>query len=96
MMIALSSAAIITVNSLADDIFPDNTGAIFTSAGAPIGLPLPAPKCTLRMAIAAANLNTSIGGGNGCIAGSVATDTVVFDPALNLATVPGSRCSARQ
>ena len=63
-------AATITVTSVDDDVFPDNTGA----AGTP-------GKCTLRMAIAAANLDVAVGGAGGCVAGSGA-DTIVFDPAL--------------
>ncbi len=62
-------AAVITVDSAADDIFPDSTGALFDFAGSPVAPPA-SPKCTLRMAIAAANLNTAIGGANGCPAGA--------------------------
>lgn len=73
---ASTHAATITVNSLADDVFPDATGAIFDYAGAPAVLS--ASKCTLRMAIASANLDMAVGGATfGCTAGSGA-DTVNF------------------
>ena len=89
--IAVTQAATITVNSLADDVFPDGTGAIFDGAGAPIILI--ASKCTLRMAIASANLDplpgSEVGGAFGCMAGS-GSDTIVFAAALNLATTPGT------
>lgn len=62
-----TTAATITVNSLADDVFPDATGAIFDAAGAAVTLA--STKCTLRMAIAAANLDLAVGGANGCTAG---------------------------
>lgn len=61
------AASTITVNTLADDVFPDSTGAIFDVNGAPISLAT--AKCTLRMAVAAANLDLAVGGGNGCAAG---------------------------
>ena len=73
--VTAAHAATITVNSVDDDVFPDNTGAV---AGAPA-------KCTLRMAIAAANLDVAVGGAGGCTAGSGA-DTIVFDPALFVST----------
>ncbi len=67
-------AATITVNSVADDVFPDATGAIFDYAGAPVVLT--SAKCTLRMALASANLDMAVGGATfGCAAGSGA-DTV--------------------
>ena len=62
-----AQAATITVNSLLDDVFPDATGAIFDVGGAPVTLA--ASKCTLRMAIASANLDVAVGGANGCVAG---------------------------
>lgn len=70
------NAATINVNSLADDVFPDATGALFDISGNPIAPPV-SPKCTLRMALAAANLDQAIGGGlpNGCAAGS-GVDTI--------------------
>ena len=43
---SVNAVAIITVNSLLDDVFPDATGAI--------AVPLTSAKCTLRMAIASA------------------------------------------
>jgi len=68
--------AIITVNSLADDLFPDGVGSLTDGNGTPVAL---APHCTLRMALAAANLDIPIGGANGCVAGSAAgSDTIVF------------------
>ena len=85
---ATSQAATITVNSLADDVFPDAVGAIFDSNGAPVVLA--SPKCTLRMAIASANLDVAVGGlTNGCTAGS-GPDAIVFAAALNLTTTPGT------
>lgn len=60
----VASAATITVNSLLDDVFPDAAGAI--------PVPLTAPKCTLRMAIASANPDLPLGG----------ADSIVFDAAL--------------
>src|SRR5260221_6880779 len=85
---AFAQAGTITVNSLADDVFPDGTGAIFDINGSPITLS--SPKCTLRMAISAANLDVAVGGvPNGCTAGSGA-DVIVFAAALNLATTPGT------
>ena len=88
LLAAFAQAATITVNSLADDVFPDGTGAIFDINNAPIALA--SPKCTLRMAIASANLDVAVGGVTfGCASGSGA-DTIVFDAALNLATTPGT------
>ncbi|MEO8133546.1 MAG: choice-of-anchor Q domain-containing protein [Betaproteobacteria bacterium] len=73
---AAAHAATITVNSVDDDVFPSNTGAV---TGTPA-------KCTLRMAIAAANLDVAVGAGaTVCAAGSGA-DTIVFDPALFTST----------
>jgi len=72
---ATSQAATITVNSLADDVFPDAAGAIFDSNGAPVVLA--SPKCTLRMAIASANLDVAVGGvTNGCAAGRAVKHTL--------------------
>lgn len=68
---ATASAATITVNSLLDDVFPDATGAIFDVGGSPIVLA--SSKCTLRMAIAAANLDVAVGGTNGCAKGDSET-----------------------
>lgn len=85
-----ASATIITVNALTDDIFPDAAGAIFDSNGIAIPLPLPQPKCTLRMAIASANLDLAVGGANGCTAGGGGADTIDFAVSLNLATIPGT------
>ncbi len=83
------AVAIITVNSLADDVFPDAAGAI--------AVPLTAPKCTLRMAIASANLDLPVGGAAfGCAASTTPTvttyvtagsDVINFDPALANGTI---------
>lgn len=79
-----AQAATISVNSLLDDVFPDAAGAIPVS--------LTAPKCTLRMAIASANLDLPVGGAtNGCAASTTPSvtsynpggaDYIVFDAAL--------------
>ncbi|MEO8135867.1 MAG: hypothetical protein ABI831_18055, partial [Betaproteobacteria bacterium] len=91
-LLLVSSAAMasnVVVNSLADDVFPNAAGAIFDINDTPVVLGT--PKCTLRMAIAATNLNIVIGGANGCTAGSAAgTDTITFNAALNLSTTPGT------
>lgn len=80
------NAATLTVNSLLDDVFPDDTGAI--------AVPLTAPKCTLRMAIASANLDLAVGGTtNGCVAASgssfvtAGADTILFNSALANGTI---------
>ena len=78
------SAATITVDALADDVFPDATGALYDAGGAPVLLL--SPKCTLRMAISSANLDPAVGIPNGCVAGSGA-DTIVFAGSL---TLPGT------
>ncbi|MEO8134545.1 MAG: hypothetical protein ABI831_11255, partial [Betaproteobacteria bacterium] len=89
MMLAATAAPAltITVTSLADDVFPNDTGAIFDINGAPVVLAT--QKCTLRMAIAAGDLDAAVGGANGCAAGS-GPDTIVFGAALNLTAVPGT------
>ena len=92
MLAAPAQAATITVNSLADDVFPNSSGAIFDAGGSPVVLV--GPKCTLRMAIASANLDPlpgfEVGGAAfGCTPGSGA-DTIVFDAALGLASTPGT------
>ena len=86
---ASSHAATITVNSLLDDVFPDAAGAI--------AAPLSAPKCTLRMAIASANLDLPVGGATfGCAASTSPSvtsyngggaDYIVFDAALLNGTI---------
>jgi hypothetical protein len=82
------AGAIITVNSLLDDVFPDAAGAI--------SVPLTAPKCTLRMAIASANLDLPVGGATfGCAASTTpattyvtgGADSIVFDAALANGTI---------
>jgi hypothetical protein len=86
--LSTAHAATITVDSLADDVFPDAAGAIFDINGMPIVLP--SLKCTLRMAIASANLDMAVGGANGCVAGS-GPDLIVFAASLNLtAATPGT------
>ena len=69
---SLASAATITVNSLADDVFSDSAGVWAATA----------TKCTLRMAIAASNEDQNIGGPSGCVASSAYTvggrDTIRF------------------
>jgi hypothetical protein len=83
---ATAHAATITVNSLLDDVFPDAVGAI--------AVPLTAAKCTLRMAIASANLDLAVGGATfGCAAAPSTTyviggaDTIAFDPTLANGTI---------
>lgn len=86
---ASSHAATITVNSLLDDVFPDAAGGIT--------VPLAAPKCTLRMAIASANLDLPVGGATfGCAASTTpnvtsynggGADYIVFDAALVNGTI---------
>ena len=78
---ASGTAATITVNSLFDDVFPDAAGVIAS--------PLTVPKCTLRMAIASANLDLPVGGVTfGCAAGPSTiyviggADSIGFDAAL--------------
>ena len=72
-----AAAAPITVNSLLDDVFVNASGQIFSDAAYTSPVVLASAKCTLRMAIAAANTDTAIGGANGCAAGS-GTDTINF------------------
>ncbi len=74
---AETSAATITVNSLLDDVFVNASGAIFSDAGYTSPVVLASAKCTLRMALAAANMDSAIGGPNGCPTGSGA-DTINF------------------
>ena len=88
-----SQSATITVSSLLDDVFPDATGAIFDVGGAPITLA--ASKCTLRMAIASANLDVAVGGANGCVAGNseaptAATAAGIADTILFTAGLAGT------
>ena len=70
----LASAATITVNSLADDVFVNVSGATFSDAA--YTMPVSPTYCTLRMALAAANLNVAVGA---CAAGS-GTDTINITP----------------
>lgn len=81
-----ASAADLLVDTLADDLFPDETGAVFDAAGNPVVLA--APKCTFRMAVAASNLDLAVGGANGCVAQPSTSfvpggpDRIAFAPAL--------------
>ena len=85
----VQASAIITVNSLLDDVFPDAAGAISPA--------LTAPKCTLRMAIASANLDLPVGGATfGCAASTSpsvtayvngSADSIIFDVALTNGTI---------
>ena len=77
-------AATITVNSLDDDVF--DTAGVWPAAS----------KCTLRMAVGAANTNTAVGGASGCAAGTSGSDTIVFAASLNLATTAGTITLANQ
>ncbi len=63
-------AATITVNSLADDVFVNASGATFSDVA--LTTPIVSTSCTLRMALAAANIDTAVGG---CTAGS-GVDTI--------------------
>ena len=63
-------AANIIVNSLLDDVLPDAAGNITPA--------LAAPECTLRMAIASANLDLPVGGATlGCAASTTPSTTYV-------------------
>ena len=68
---ASGHAAVLLVDSLADDVFPDEAGAIFDVSGNPIVLA--SQKCTLRMAIAASNIDAPVGGATGCNAQGAST-----------------------
>jgi hypothetical protein len=68
--IASAQAATITVNSLADNVFVNASGATFSDTA--LTTPVVATSCTLRMALAAANLDAAVGG---CGAGA-GSDTV--------------------
>jgi len=69
-----ASAATITVNSLLDDVYVNATGSTFSDAA--YTTPVSPAYCTLRMALAAANLDVAVGG---CFAGS-GTDTINITP----------------
>lgn len=71
------SAATITVNSVADDVFINAAGATFSDAAYTIAVS-PA-YCTLRMAISSANRDAVTGG---CAAGS-GSDTINFSVPAN-------------
>lgn len=55
-----AQAATITVNSLADDVFVNAAGATFSDTA--LTVPVVSTACTLRMALAAANLDLAVGG----------------------------------
>lgn len=76
-----ATAATITVNSLADDVYINASGQTFSDAA--LTVPVAPAYCTLRMAIAAANGNFAVGG---CTAGSGA-DTIVFTAPANAGTI---------
>ncbi|MBK7469574.1 MAG: hypothetical protein IPI73_01975 [Betaproteobacteria bacterium] len=80
-----ASALTITVNSLADDTFPDGLGDLRYQQRVMAA----ATHCTLRMAISAANRDAAEGGALGCGAG-LGSDTIEFDAALGLAGTPGT------
>ena len=77
----VASAATITVNSVADDVFMNAAGQTFSDPA--LAVPVAPAYCTLRMAIAAANGNIAVGG---CTAGSGA-DTIVFTAPANSGTI---------
>jgi CSLREA domain-containing protein len=79
--ISAASAATITVNSLADDVYMNASGQTFSDPG--LTVPVAPAYCTLRMAIAAANGNVAVGG---CTAGSGA-DTITFAGAASAGTI---------
>lgn len=79
-----ATAAAISVNSLADNVFVNVTGQTFSDAAYTVAV-TPA-YCTLRMAISSANRDAATGG---CAAGSGA-DFITFSPSLNLGTTPGT------
>ncbi len=70
----VASAATITVNTLADDVYVNNLGATFSDTA--LTTSVVSANCTLRMAMAAANLDVAVGG---CTAGSGA-DVINITP----------------
>ncbi len=81
MAMSVAAAAIITVNSLADDVFMNAAGQTFSDAA--LSQPSTPTYCTLRMAIAAANGNIAVGN---CTPGN-GTDTIVFTAPANAGTI---------
>ena len=81
---ASGHAAVLLVDSLADDVFPDEAGAIFDVSGNPIVLA--SQKCTLRMAIAASNIDAPVGGATGCNAQGASTFAMGGGDNINFAT----------
>lgn len=85
-----ANAANIVVNSLLDDVYVSASGATFS--GVALLTPSSPAYCTLRMAIAAANLDLAVGSAGGCTAGNSSTvpggitsgipDTITFAAAL--------------
>jgi hypothetical protein len=55
-----ANSATITVSSLADDVFVNAAGATFSDTA--LTVPVVSTACTLRMALAAANLDLAVGG----------------------------------
>ena len=85
-----ATAATITVNSLADDVYMNAAGQTFSDPALTVAVS-PA-YCTLRMAIAAANGNFAVGG---CTAGSGA-DTITFSGAASSGTIVLSQVSMNE
>lgn len=82
-----AQAATITVNSVADDVYVNNAGATFSDIA--LTAPVTPTNCTLRMAIASANLDTPVGpcapGNSNTAAGAAASgipDTIIFSVGL--------------
>lgn len=85
-----ANAATIVVNSLLDDVYVNASGATFSDVA--LVTPSSPAYCTLRMAIAAANLDVPVGGAGGCAAGNSSTvaggitsgipDTITFATGL--------------
>ncbi len=77
-------AAPIAVTSIADDVFINASGQLFSDAAYTVPANVPVGYCTLRMALSAANRDTATGG---CSAGS-GSDTINFSvPANSTITV---------
>jgi len=84
---ATASAATITVDSLADDVYINASGQTFSDPG--FVTPSSPTYCTLRMAITAANRDAAIGG---CAAGS-GSDSIVFAGAAVSGTITLSQAT---
>ncbi len=79
-----ATAAAISVNSLADNVFVNVSGQTFSDAAYTVAV-TPA-YCTLRMAISSANRDAA----TGTCAGGSGADNITFAASLNLATTPGT------